>query len=102
MCYFAGWLESIGYQIVYELQVDYRNPVLYVLPIQSIIGKTCCSLRSRHREYSVPPARLSWRTRHPLEAMFCIVLAKFQQPHDLVLRLHETGNAPMMPHLARR
>ena len=36
MC-IAGWLKSIGSQIVYEL--DHRKPVLYVIPIQNILGK---------------------------------------------------------------
>jgi hypothetical protein len=31
------WLESIGSQIVYEL--DHRKPVLYVIPIENILGK---------------------------------------------------------------
>ena len=31
------WLNAIGSQILYEL--DHRNPVLYVIPIQSILGK---------------------------------------------------------------
>ncbi len=30
-------MELVGYHIVYEL--DYRKPVLYVIPIQSILGK---------------------------------------------------------------
>ncbi len=33
----AGWLESVGSRVVYEL--DYKKPVLYVIPIQSILGK---------------------------------------------------------------
>ena len=33
----AAWLESIGSQIVYEL--DHRKPVLYVIPIENILGK---------------------------------------------------------------
>jgi hypothetical protein len=33
----AGWLKSVGSQIVYEL--DHRKPVLYVIPIQNILGK---------------------------------------------------------------
>ena len=33
----AGWLESGGSRIVYEL--DYQKPVLHVIPIQSILGK---------------------------------------------------------------
>ena len=36
MC-IAVWLESIGSQIVYEL--DHRKPVLYVIPIENIVGK---------------------------------------------------------------
>ena len=32
-----GWLESVGSRVVYEL--DYKKPVLYVIPIQSILGK---------------------------------------------------------------
>ncbi len=35
--YFADWLESVGSRVVYEL--DYRNPVLYVIIVQSILGK---------------------------------------------------------------
>ena len=34
---FEGWLEFVGSQIVYDL--DYRKPVLYVIPIQSILEK---------------------------------------------------------------
>jgi hypothetical protein len=33
----AGWLESIGSQIVYEL--DHQKPVLYVIPVEHILGK---------------------------------------------------------------
>jgi hypothetical protein len=33
----AGWLKSIGYQILYEL--DHRKPVLYVAPVDYIMGK---------------------------------------------------------------
>jgi hypothetical protein len=33
----SGWLESVGSRVLYEL--DYRRPVLYVIPIQSILGK---------------------------------------------------------------
>ncbi len=33
----AGWLRSIGSQIVYEL--DHRKPMLYVTPAEHILGK---------------------------------------------------------------
>jgi hypothetical protein len=33
----SGWLESVGSRVVYKL--DYTKPVLYVIPIQSILGK---------------------------------------------------------------
>ncbi len=33
----AGWLKSIGSQIVYEL--DHRKTVLYVIPVEHILGK---------------------------------------------------------------
>jgi hypothetical protein len=33
----AGWLKSIGFQILYEL--DHRKPVLYVIPVDHILGK---------------------------------------------------------------
>ncbi len=33
----VGWLESVGSLVVYEL--DYKIPILYVVPIQSILGK---------------------------------------------------------------
>ncbi len=33
----GGWLESVGSQIVYELNC--RRPVLYVIPIQIVLGK---------------------------------------------------------------
>ena len=36
-CFVVGWLESVGSRVVYEL--DYKKPVLYVIPIQSILGK---------------------------------------------------------------
>ncbi len=34
---FVGWLDSVGSLVVYEL--DYKKPILYVIPIQSILGK---------------------------------------------------------------
>ena len=34
---FIGWLESVGSRVLYEL--DYKKPILYVIPIQSILGK---------------------------------------------------------------
>jgi len=37
MFFCKGWLESIGSRVVYEL--DYKKPILYVIPIQSILGK---------------------------------------------------------------
>ena len=33
----AGWVRSIGSQIAYEL--DHRKPVLYVIPVEHILGK---------------------------------------------------------------
>jgi hypothetical protein len=33
----VGWLESVGSRVVYELA--YKKPILYVIPIQSILGK---------------------------------------------------------------
>jgi hypothetical protein len=33
----VGWLEFVGSRMVYEL--DYKKPVLYVVPMQSILGK---------------------------------------------------------------
>jgi len=36
-CIYSGWLGSIGSRVVYEL--DHKNPILYVIPIQSILGK---------------------------------------------------------------
>jgi hypothetical protein len=33
----AGWLKSVGSQIVYEL--DHKKPVLFVIPIEHILGK---------------------------------------------------------------
>ena len=35
--YFIGWLESVGARVVYEL--DYKKPILNVVPIESILGK---------------------------------------------------------------
>ncbi len=37
MFFCKGWLESIGSQVACEL--DYKKPILYVIPIQSILGK---------------------------------------------------------------
>ena len=34
---FVDWLESLGSRVVYEL--DYKKRILYVIPIQSILGK---------------------------------------------------------------
>ncbi len=76
-CYFAGWLQSVGSRIVYEL--DYRNPVLHAIPVQSILGKlaqSCCSPRRRHRDNSVSPAqRLSGLTRAPATAGRVLAMA---------------------------
>ncbi len=36
-CVLVGWLESVGSRVVYEL--DCKKPILYVIPIQSILGK---------------------------------------------------------------
>ena len=33
----AGWLDSVGSRVVYEL--DYKKPILYVIPIDIILGK---------------------------------------------------------------
>ncbi len=33
----SGWLESVGSRVLYEL--DYKKPILYVIPIESILGK---------------------------------------------------------------
>ena len=35
--FLVGWLESVGSRVVYEL--DYKKPILYVVPIQNILGK---------------------------------------------------------------
>ena len=35
--FLLGWLASVGSRVVYEL--DYKKPILYVIPIQSILGK---------------------------------------------------------------
>ena len=35
--FLVGWLESVGSRVIYE--VDYKKPILYVVPIQSIMGK---------------------------------------------------------------
>jgi hypothetical protein len=41
MCYahlcISGWLESVGSRVLYEL--GYKKPVLYVVPVESILGK---------------------------------------------------------------
>ncbi len=34
---FVGWLESVGSWVLYEL--DYKKPILYVIPIKSILAK---------------------------------------------------------------
>ena len=36
-CFLLGWLVSVGSRVVYEL--DYKKPILYVVPIQNILGK---------------------------------------------------------------
>ena len=33
----SGWLESVGSRVLCEL--DYKKPILYVIPIESILGK---------------------------------------------------------------
>jgi hypothetical protein len=34
---FSGWLESVGSRVLNEL--DYKKPILYVIPTESILGK---------------------------------------------------------------
>ena len=36
----SGWLESVGSRVLYEL--DYKNPILYVIPIEIILGNRDC------------------------------------------------------------
>ena len=36
-CFLVGWLESVGSHVVY--QRHYKKPIIYVIPIQSILGK---------------------------------------------------------------
>ena len=36
-CFLLEWLASVGSRVVDEL--DYKKPILYVVPIQSILGK---------------------------------------------------------------
>ena len=36
-CFLLGWLASVGSRVVYEL--DYKKPIMYVVPIQNILGK---------------------------------------------------------------
>jgi hypothetical protein len=66
-CNNSGWLESVGSRIAYEL--DHKNPVLYVIPIQSILRtaqETTSCTRRRHRDNSTQSVqRLSWRARRP-------------------------------------
>jgi hypothetical protein len=35
--FLVGWLESVESRVEYEL--DYKKPILYVIPIQSVLGK---------------------------------------------------------------
>ena len=58
---FVGWLESVGSRVLYEL--DYKKPILYVVPIQNILGKlslvpvgdTCTILHSMRNTFSGAP-----------------------------------------------
>ena len=44
----AGWLKSMGSQILYEL--DHRKPVLYVIPVEHILGNfLLCQLGTQAR-----------------------------------------------------
>ncbi len=36
-CFLVGWWESVRSLVVYGL--DYKKPILYVIPIQSILGR---------------------------------------------------------------
>ena len=36
-CFLLGWLASVGSRVVYKL--DYKKPILFVVPIQNILGK---------------------------------------------------------------
>ncbi len=39
MFFCKGWLESIGSRVPVVYELDYKKPILYVIPIQSILGK---------------------------------------------------------------
>ncbi len=61
MCYthscFSGWLESVGFRVLYEL--DYKKPILYVVPVESILGKL-----------PVVPVVDTWTIQHTIAIFF--------------------------------
>ncbi len=77
---YLGWLCSIGSRIVYEF--DHRKPILYVIPVESILGKLTNYLQytetrdTETRDTETIPHRLrnhfSWTVR---PATACLVPA---------------------------
>jgi hypothetical protein len=37
--FLMGWLKSVGSRVTVVYELNYKEPVLYVIPIQSILGK---------------------------------------------------------------
>jgi hypothetical protein len=58
---FIGWLESVGSRVVYEL--DYQKPILYVIPIQSILGKL--PVVPVGDTGTIPSQHIFWRSWRP-------------------------------------
>ncbi len=64
LMFLAGWLESIGSQILYEL--DHIKPVLYIIPIENILGKL--PLAPVSDTGTIPPRQLVSRRTWRLQA----------------------------------
>ncbi len=81
-----GWLSSVGSRILYEL--DHRKPIIYVIPIQNIIGKLCVvpvACGRRYRDYSTPSAHSLLGRTWRLQAGFRRKEKKERQKHSMIL-----------------
>ncbi len=82
----TGWLKSIGSQILYEL--DHTKPVLYVIPIDDILGKLLVVPVGDTWNNSIPPQELLSRRSRRQQAGW----RRWMQ--DLVCKLVGDGVVP--------
>ena len=106
----AAWLESVGSRVLYEQ--DPKKPVLYVIPVESILGKLpvvphrpcrrfwVCAQRNAH---TIPrrACRPHARRRRLLSRVVCQLMGAGLVPRDVVCSFVQV-NIPIQGKSARR